>query len=298
MRLIWSAFSVITTAFLAASHAQAWTVKIDCENSAAGSVLQGAGGFNDAASKTVVSTTNVVSGRHSCASTIRKDTTGWAEFGGRKVLPGKLVKGDSVWVKIDLFLPKDFDFNSYSAGNRLKFMRFHTKSDAPAEFCKGKNEGYVDWLIYPTYKIFGDAGFGIIQECQQMWREFGSYSGGVHMKTGEWQTYEMHVVFDNIPWSKGGEGLIRVWRNDKLITEITDITTLRTATSWSDAFLLFTYWNGNSPKTQTLYFDDLIITNEKPSARDGKGNPRIGQGAISSRSVTTGPSAPENLRLE
>ena len=31
-----------------------------------------------------------------------------------------------------------------------------------------------------------------------------------------------------------------------------------------DAALLFTYWNGNSPKTQKMYVDNIYISTEPP----------------------------------
>jgi len=41
--------------------------------------------------------------------------------------------------------------------------------------------------------------------------------------------------------------------------------TLKTSTDKAWAFLIFTYWNGGAPQTQSMYIDDLIISTEPPS---------------------------------
>ena len=37
-----------------------------------------------------------------------------------------------------------------------------------------------------------------------------------------------------------------------------------------------TNWNGGSPKAQTQYIDDVVITTNTPVQRDAAGNPMIG----------------------
>ena len=50
----------------------------------------------------------------------------------------------------------------------------------------------------------------------------------------------------------------------QLIFEDTSDYTLKSPTDKATTFLLFTYWNGNSPQTQHMYIDDLYFSTEPP----------------------------------
>jgi hypothetical protein len=220
------------------------------------------------------------------------------------MLPTNLNKGSEIWVRVHTFFPSDFDYNSTSNGSKLKFLRVHTASgdDGRDGSCVPKNEGYNDWYIYPDTQFFGDSPFGFIKECQGKWGNFGSFKNGMSIKKGVWETYEMYIKLDNVSAAQGGGGMVRVWRDDELLGEFNDMQTLMTPKSYADSFLLFTYWNGNAPKTQHMYIDDLVITNEKPSSVDKFGNPRIGRGTIkTSGGASDGESPPKppaaNIRI-
>lgn len=261
-----------TALFPAVAHG--WLVEIDCERGAVGERAVGESGLGHADPGTVYSDEIAYSGKQSCKLQIDEGDFRW---GGSKDLPNHLKKGDEVWVRIATYFPAGFDYNSYSAGNRLKFLRLHTRSDRPEDYCVGENEGYMDWYIYPTYRNSGDEAYGVIKECDRgaAWSSFGSLAGK-GIEHDKWQVYEMYVKFDDVSSMDGGMALVRVWRNDELLGEFTKHTTLETPDSYARSFLLFSYWNGGSPKTQHMFIDDLVITNEMPSTRDASGNPRIG----------------------
>lgn len=270
----------------------AWTVNIDCEEGTPNTdVTQSSAdnNFSDAAGDTQYSDQVNVGGNQSCKMAVNEGDSGFGYWGGRKVLPEKLEKGDEVWARVHVYFPIGFDYNSSSAGNKLKFLRFHTRSSSEpsSSGCDAGNEGYHDVLILPLGLSNDSPGssnnYVYGKECDWRWFYFGTWENN-KIKHGRWETYELYIKFDNIAQSDGGEGIVRVWKDEELLLEVPNIETLETASSYSDTFLLFTYWNGGSPKTQHLYIDDLIVTNELPPNTDSSGNPRIGQGEAASLS--------------
>lgn len=289
-------FAVFMAIGLFSANSSAWVVKIDCNEGSDGMNVKQSGALNnftDAAGATQYTREKYVEGGMACKMRIKEGSSGWGKWGGRKKLPSKVYKGGEVWIRAHTYFPPEFNYDVQSGGRRLKFLRLHTMSDASASSgsCTPANEGYNDWYIQPSDKVFGDQPFSFIKECHDSWRSFGSFKSGESIKKGVWETYEMYLKLDNVPLSKGGGGLVRVWRNDKLLGEFKDIQTLKTAKSYADSFLIFTYWNANSPKTQHMYVDDLVITNQVPDVLDSKGNPRIGTGAVSVSSPPVSPLA-------
>lgn len=225
------------------------------------------------------------SASHSCRFHIEAGSDGGGGWGGGINFPAKQVKGNQLWVRIRTFWPVGSDFNSYSGGNRLKFLRFRTNS-APSV-----NDGYNDWYINSTTGIF-NTPYSWIYEGENSWVDFGTF-GHDAIQKGQWETYEYYIKFDNVPASQGGQALVRLWKNGVLLKEITNRKTLKTTETYSTDLLIFTYWNGNSPKTQDMYVDDLVVTSDTPSAQDASGNHYIGMGsAPTGKSVTSSPPLP------
>ena len=211
------------------------------------------------------------SGSNSCKLGINKGEFNW---GGGINFPSNLHAGDEVWVRFRIYMPQEFDFNSYSAGNHLKFIRMTERSDV----VDGKSDlGRIDWLWSPEGSalpyVEGLERDKCSTDCNQY---FGAGNGPLR---GSWETYEMYVKWDHVAVNDGGQGRIRAWKNGKLIGDLTDRPTMWIGATRITTFLLFSYWNGSAPKTQHLYLDDLIVTNIAPGARDSKGNPYIGVGS-------------------
>lgn len=95
-------------------------------------------------------------------------------------------------------------------------------------------------------------------------------------KFDTWESYEFYVKFHHKAKDDGGEAVVRFWKNGKLLKEVTDRKTLVNSSDYSQRTLLFTYWNGGAPKTQHMYVDNIVLTSQKPTNRDEKGNPYIG----------------------
>lgn len=215
-------------------------------------------------------------GGKSAALSITEGAAGFGEFGAIAKFPTKLKEGEEVWYRVRTYMPPTFDY--YSSTFALKFMRVHTaKTD-------GSNSGYLDLYIQRggeyLYQI--EVRTGMINES------FSSLWDGNKVEKGKWETYEVYYKAS----SKPGSGIARIWKNGKLQHENKSWETLRNSTDQFDAAYLFTYWNGHAPKSQTLYVDDLFITNERPKATDARGNSYIGMGEPLTVPVEANPSPP------
>ncbi len=260
---------------------EAWNITESFDNQSVG---QDCGTFwKDNADSTV---TNIKSssGSNSCRFAVAPGGTAW---GGGFVFPQKvrMKKGEEGWVRFRLFIPQGFNYNSTSAGNHLKFIRWATNNSG------GGNAGYEDWYweqdgVVPPFKVIREFDSTCGGNC---WQKFGTAND--KPQRGVWETYEMYVKFDNVPVDQGGTGRVRAWKNGVLLSDMTSRPTLPNATDTVGGILIFSYWNGGAPAKQEMYFDDLVATNVRPSARDSHGNPYIGVGQFVSIAPPLPPSS-------
>lgn len=243
------------------SVAFAWTIHSDFDDGTTGSAAdRGNDGFSGAGGLSVYSDDTKLK-RNSVKLQITKGDTGFGRWGGSFYFPQKAYRGETIWFLVHTFMPEGFDHYSYGEGGRLKFLRIHTKGS------DGSNHGYND--LYFDQKGL-DNPLRWIYEGEQKWVPVGgSNDKPVHDK---WESYEMAVTLDNKSFNDGGKARIMLWKNEVLLADIKDRITLKAATDYSDTALLFTYWNGGAPKSQHMYVDEVIITNERPSQRDANGN--------------------------
>lgn len=263
-------FSVAALAgcfLLFSSISGAWTVN---DNYDSQSVGQGCGSFWKGGASTnskVTSEKASNSGGKSCKMPISQGSKGW---GGGFVLPGQLKKGDELWLRFRVFVPAGFDYNTYSSGTSNKFIRLTVKDSS-------NTSSFLDWKWENEGKSSAYAIKLQRDNCtNDCWQLFGN--GSQRPVRGTWETYEMYVKLDTVAADLGGQGRVRAWKNGKLIGELTKRRTINNANDFIPSVHIFSYWNGGSPKTQHLYFDDLIATNVRPSNKDSKGNPYIGVG--------------------
>jgi hypothetical protein len=260
---------------LAPSLLLAWTWNANFELGVTGEQTHTSGlgdGFTDAAGASLYSTDEVRSGSQACVCSIDSGVTGFGMWGGIVSFPEDLYEGDELWYHIAVYWPDGFDYNSYGEGGRLKFLRVHTRSDTVG------NYGYDDLYINGEGV---DPPFGFIYEGEQRWFMLGT--PGDSVVHDHWETYELYYKLHHLPADSGGEALVRVWKNGVLLQEITTRRTLKEPGAFANAAFVFTYWNGASPRTQSLYIDDLILTTETPANIDADGNPMIGQSSASVR---------------
>ena len=277
---------IILFLFLFPICAYAWTTSMDFDGGTIGQKVEGGvNGFSNAAGATVYSACPSRAGQ--CAKMqIKKGSDGWSTWGGRLLFNEhgrtELVKGDQLMISLDIFFPADplisggFD---YSAAPHLKFLRVATQSST------GENEGYNDLYITPDGATHWDAEnskntdapFFYIKEQQNKARFIGSYPAD-RPQQGVWESYEVHLYFDNVTVDNGGSSKVVIRKNGVELAVLTDIQTLNTPTSKATQFLIFTYWNGGNSlatgyypvKDQYLYIDNLTVSTESSAAKDIK----------------------------
>ena len=264
-------------------EASAWRLDLNFNSGTTGAAAQrSADSFSDAAGKSYYTTAVTYEGGKAAELNISAGDTAYGTWGGVINHPSNLRKGDQIWFRVRTFMPAGFNYDSVAEGNRLKFLRVHTRSASTENF------GYNDWYINP--KNASGTPFSFIYEGEQVWDDFGKSTDKLVL--GTWETYEMYVKFDNVPVSAGGQGRVRVWKNGVLLKDITNRKTLATADAYSERSHLFTYWNGGSPQTQKMYVDDIVLTSDTPSARDAAGNPFVGVGNGQVQPAASPPAAP------
>jgi hypothetical protein len=267
---------------LLSTVAGAWEVNENYDNQSVG---EGCGSFATKFDSTVT-TEKSSSGPKSCKMIAHEGSTGW---GGHITNP-TLRKGDEVWVRFRIFMPDGFDYNVYNNTDSNKFIRLRVMDSS------GK-ASYLDWKWNNDTGGGGAAYKEKIQNDEPCvnfgcsFQEFGSDSD--RPIRGTWETYEMYVKFDNIPVDAGGQGRVRAWKNGVLIGDLTRRRTLNNPGDYVETTLIFSYWNSGSPKTQHLYFDDFVVTNERPVARDSQGNAYIGVGDFVALAAPMPPSSIE-----
>lgn len=278
---------VFILAGLVGANASGWTSHEECE----GTINERVPGFF---TLTTYSNDQVGTGSTSCQMGIKAGTDGWATWGGSMSFPSTLAKGQELWIRLSMFVPNDFN---YSGSPQLKFMRTHTRASG------GGNAGYLDFLITPdgpthwddANKKQTDSPYYYYYETVVRQEYPGVFSGD-RIEKGVWESYEIYYKFDTLSVDEGGTGVVRIWKNNKLLSNLTNQITLNNSTTVADSFYLFTYWNGNAPKDQHLYIDDIIMTSDTPANTDDNGFRFIG-GSIGSDSRSVSPMPPSGLEV-
>lgn len=237
----------------------------------------------------------VKAGSTSCRMGISSGTDGWGTWGGTMAFPSDLAKGDELWIRLNMFVPTDFN---YTGSPQLKFMRVHTKTSS------GGHLGYLDFLVTPNGPTHWDSNIGIQSDApyyyyyESVVRQIypGTYQND-RIQKGVWESFEIYWELDNVSVDSGGNGRVRIWKNNKLLGDYTNQTTLTNSTDLADSFFLFTYWNGNAPKTQHVYIDDIVMTSDRPDNVDAHGNYFIGGENSDPAPEYSRPSPPSEMQI-
>ena len=244
--------------------------------------LAGEQSFTSDGSRTIYTSEKSYSASTSIKLTAPEGKTGFGSFGGIINFPNcseadgrRLVKGDEIWTRVRLYIPSDWEFNS----GRNKFLRYRVFN---GEGDNAKSEGYNDLYIDGNPDVRNWQPFHFIFEGDPSWFSMGDESS--FFERDAWTTVEMYLKLDNKKKSEGGDARVRVWINGLLIGDTGERKTLKTATSYIESLNFFTYYgNETSPKNQSIYIDDLIVTTESPLTKDVSGNRYIGLGEPSTR---------------
>lgn len=235
----------------------------DFESYPDGTSLSGFKPF-DAAGHTHASAEQAHRGKQSAKMEIHAgDGGGFGKWGGIIPIQPALQKGEEVWVRLWVYWPQSFQF---SASPYMKFLRLHNETSS------GQNGGYND--LYVDNADGTTSVLRVIKEVHDVWEKYD----GPSLPRDTWERYEMYLYIDDQPVDDGGKGRVRVWRDDALIFDRTDVPTITDAGGSIDAFYLFTYWNNEQPPNNHCYVDDLAIATSKspPPNEDAAGNAYIG----------------------
>lgn len=248
-------FSVLFLLFVSA-QAHAWVVKSDFEGGTVGEKTDtDASGSFFSFDSTTFSDVNPLAGKQSARATIPAGSGGWGDYGMFYKYP-EVYQGGEIWARAWINYPKDFVWPEGPSGQQGKMMRIRTQKSS------GDSERIFD--IYP------------METKIKIGHPFGPYPS-VSSGNGPsgWEAFEMYIKFSST------KGIFRVWRNGVMVFEDTDAPTLGASSSYSAKLLFLTlYGENSSPVTQSVWIDDVIITNDLPSTVDAAGNPYIGIGDV------------------
>ncbi len=251
----------------------AWVIDANFEGGKIGSIANGPTGISTCFDQTVFTNEKVHSGKMAAKATINAATDGFGKFGGNWILSGnqRLYEGDEIWYRTWVYVPSNFSFSCGGCTEGPKFMRIHTASS------NGDNQGYWNLhLLESGITLATSVTQDFYKNHPYPWTDTRKINGSI--AKGSWHAYEQYIKFSATP----GKGIYRAWYDGKLIFEDKITKTLKSSTSYVNKIQLFTYWRGTTkeqPKyTQSLYVDDIMITNERPDTRDAKGNPYLGVG--------------------
>jgi hypothetical protein len=265
--------ALVVTIICSFSHiVYGWTVTDNFNNGVSGTpVYQTSTMFTDAAGQTFYTTENNYEGGKALKLNITQGQDGFGSWGGRMYFPQNLGNGDQIWIRLSVYFPTDFD---WTTNYGLKFLRLHvTQQD-------GTHMGYTD--IY----IAGDGTYFYQNELYTTPYSKVAFGSGNAIKKGVWETFIYSVKYGTTTssshaqfWKEVGGTIDSMGRRSGghmqlLLDNINDIT-LKSNTNVLSDFLLFTYWNGNSPKTQHMYVDDVMVSTTLPPELGGVSSPGV-----------------------
>jgi hypothetical protein len=273
--------------------AHAWTQDINCEGGTLGqqTAQGGANNFSTSFTLTTYANAQAATGSQSCKMSIVSGTSGWGQWGGIYMFPTQLGVGSKVWARVSLFVPTGFDISTNDG--MLKFIRIHTASPSSS------NQGYHDLEIAnPGFSMYTAAKQNVSPSYIYGYEDSGTqdYPVGVsptnNVAMGKWETYEVYLSLDSAGKASGGQGEVRVWKNNQLLFDLTSDKTLADSSTYAESLFIFTWWNEVAPLSQSVYVDDIIVTSDTPSNKDAAGNPFIGGPTPGGASTTPPPSSP------
>ncbi|MEO0438440.1 MAG: hypothetical protein AAF098_16190 [Pseudomonadota bacterium] len=281
-------FSGLAVSFVALASIDSFAITIEIDGAGATNEasavstscsLFGKQSFTSTGGMTVFTDEQAASGNIGLRMTAPGGSTGFGQFGGVIDFPDcvddssfRLVRGDELWIRTRVFVPANWEWNS----GRNKFLRFRTYYDQNGS---RQSAGYNDLYIDGQTGRSDYQPFMFIYEGEQRWFGFGERSD--FFQPNVWKTIELYMKLDHLKRSEGGDAVVRVWIDGRLAGETFDRRTLSRADAYIDSFNFFTYFGDErSPKDQSVYVDDLVITDQTPSNVDTAGNRFIGMGGF------------------
>lgn len=214
----------------------------DYQNAQIGVKLNVISGYNSATGKVAYNPLN--QGVKVIKDVMHKQRKEWASGGILNFSNFSLSKGDEIWYQFKLLLPVG---SSYQSDPHLKFIRFKTKK------ANGKHAGYLD-LYLET-----DGDWKLIFEGNYNQGEYGWHfftkNQAYKPQFGVWETYEIHVVFDDVSEDAGGKARVDFYKNNELVGSATNMQTLLIGGTVIGIYNR-TYWNGGVPQEQSWFWGE------------------------------------------
>ncbi|MDG1772705.1 MAG: hypothetical protein P8H32_04625 [Oceanicoccus sp.] len=240
-----------------------------------------------------------VAGPYSGEKVLKIEQKKTEKYFGGKIANVDLGEGKEIWVRWYQFFPEDFAFANGVNGDDLggagsiKWLRFQYP---------GVSER-ITLLMDATYRCYDpctDHLNSLVPEKfvgeLQGWKErYGStsavYIDKENYPLGEWHAMQVYLKLSKGSSDKGdGNGLIRMWMDDKLIAEF-QRNTMPVNGGALRSIWLGDYWNGGFPKDQHWFIDHLDVSTEQPVGTDSHGNYFIVP-------ISNAPMPPSSVRLD
>lgn len=261
---------LLVTIMLSSGQAFAWSIGATFESGGVGSLAQGTSGFDYAASRTTFSSDFANSGTKSAKMAWAAGDEGFSSDTGQFNFPSAVTNGNEVWARGYFYFASPWTWSS--AGGGYKIIKvFRLLSDS----------GGMD-------SIFADSDGAIVlsNEPAQVQTVLNA-----SMDIGKWQCLEIYVK------ASSTSGIIRIWKNGVLIGESVGPYTLASSGNILNGVYVMSQWNSGPAQNQNQYLDDFVITTDKPSNVDAKGNPMIGPIGWTGGGSTASLTAPSNLKV-
>ncbi|MDW6002668.1 heparin lyase I family protein [Vibrio mangrovi] len=242
-------------------------------------------GFNDLAGASKIvkrgNGTPTLEGFSAAEINIRQGETGYGSWGGSMFFPEYIHRGEELWLQFYVYIPEDYVINT--ATGYLSLLRLRNIIASPDKTKKAT--GFLDIMFQNQDSTRGT--FAVLKQGESSVKRIGN-SASQPIPRDQWVKLELYVHADSVPQSKGGQGIVRLWMDDELVGEVSDIVTLgmanlNTKEQYEDGYftrvMFFSYWFGGAPKTQKLYMDHVFMTNDAnvPEYRDAQGHLFLGK---------------------
>jgi len=235
----------------------------DFESYTDGDSLSGGNPF-DTAGRTTASAQEAYRGAQSARMEILQgDNGGFGKWGAAVGINPIIVEGGEIWLRLQVNWPASFQF---TATPWMKFLRLHNRQG------NGDNAGYNDLYVHNADST--TSVLRTIKEIHDIWDVYD----GPSLPRDTWESYEMYLFVEDHSVDGGGQGRVRIWRDDELIFDRTDVPTITAADGSIDLVYLFTYWNNENPPDNHCFIDDVVIATDAgpPTNVDAAGNKFIG----------------------
>ena len=257
----------------------------DFEGGTLGNSISSAG-FSD--TNGVFDNTHTFSGTKAARHDMTQGSDNALAYGFARTDMPTMHEGDEVWIQGMFYYPAGWDFGNAGDSNlggsaqRSKFFRWRVYNNADVSL------GYNDIYLWKDVSEPNQSRWQFIFENQGTGTWAFNYSSDeaagrgpapiTGIPLGEWVKVELYIKFHSDP----AQARVRMWVNNVLSFQISDMKTLNSSTDYTAEFRYCTYYNGGAPANQSMWTDRWRMCSsvtDTPTNTDAGGNFFIGDGA-------------------